>query len=131
MANNSMLLRCFILATVACVTLVSVNYVRNQFIEPVAMGALCEKVVMWQCWLRDIAILMLQESRLGWGAFALVGVAYFTKNFYAALLAWCVACIGLVLYTPELCAAALLFAGLLAICGDESESQAGRAIHIQ
>jgi hypothetical protein len=131
MTNKSLLLRCFILATVAWVTLVSAHYIRHQFIEPVAMGAICEKVATWPCRLREFVIFVLQKSRLGWAALALVCVAYFTNSFFVALLAWCIACIGLVLYTPELSAVALLLAGLLTIRVSEGENQAGKAIHIQ
>jgi hypothetical protein len=135
MANKSLLLRCLMLVAVACATLVAAHYVRHELIEPVAMGAICEKLATWQCRLRDIAILALQQSRLGWGAIALVCVAYFAGSFSVALLAWCVACIGLVLYTPELCALAFLFAGLVAIGAGERdnqvESKAGDAIHSQ
>ncbi len=135
MANKSLPLRCFVLTVVACATLVTAHYIRHQLIEPVSLGALCEKIATWQCRLRDVATFVLQESRLGWGALALVCVAYFTGSFFVAILAWCVASIGLVLYTPELCAVALLFAGLLAINVNDGESQAdnqaGKAIHSQ
>jgi hypothetical protein len=131
MVNKPMLMRCVILAASACVTLVAAHLIRHQLIEPVAMGVLCEKVATWQCRLRDIAIFVLQESRLGWGALALVGIAYFKGGFPVALLAWWVSCIGLVLYTPELCAVALLLAGLLAIRVSDGDTQASTAVHIQ
>jgi hypothetical protein len=131
MVNKQMLIRCVILAASACVTLVAAHFIRHQLIEPVTMGVLCEKVAIWQCRLRDIAIFVLQESRLGWGALALVCIAYFKGGFLFALLAWWVSCIGLVLYTPELCAVALLLAGLLAIRVSEGETQASTAVHIQ
>jgi hypothetical protein len=131
MANKSLLFRCFILAVIACVTLVFAHYVRYQLVEPVTMGAICAKVATLQCRLRDVAIFVLQESRLGWGAIALVCLAYFTNVFFVALLAWCIACIGLVLYTPELCAVALLLAGLLTIRVSGRENQAGKAMHTQ
>ena len=131
MGNKSLVLRCVALAAIAFVTLSAAHYVRHDLIEPVAMGLICESVSTWQCRLREAAIFLLQESRLGWAALALVCMAYFSGFFLLALFAWCVSCIGLVLYTPELCAVALLFAGLLVVRRSDGETQAGKAMHIQ
>jgi hypothetical protein len=134
MTNRFLLFRCLILVAIACATFFAAHYVRHQLIEPVAMGAICEKSAGWanlQCSLRHIAIFALQDSRLGWGALALVGVAYLTGSFAVALLAWCLASIGLVLYTPELCAVTLLFAGLLCMRTNQRDRHTGAVIQSQ
>jgi hypothetical protein len=64
---------------------------------------------------RRLSIEALQQGRLAWIALSLVAISYVTRLFPIVLLAWAVACAGLVLYTAELCSMALLLAGLVAV----------------
>jgi hypothetical protein len=113
------------LAMLAFATLLATSYIRHQLIEPVAMGVYCETSSSWACTLRQFAILVLQERRLAWFALGLVGIAFLTRYFPIALLAWCIACAGLVLYSAELCSIALLLAGIVAIRAANAATQTG------
>jgi hypothetical protein len=130
-SNRAFLLRYLQLTVVACITLLTAHYIRYELIEPVALGVQCTNSSNWRCQLRELAIFALQQSRLGWCAIGLVIAAYFTRRFVFAIAACWVACVGLVLYTPELCAIALLATGLVALRGQKVLNQAGKAIQSQ
>jgi hypothetical protein len=129
--------RFLLLAVVVGVSLLAAHYVRHHLIEPVAMGIECPGVSnfasTWRCSLREFAIWALQHSRLGWSSLALICIAYFSRQFVFAVLAVSIAGVGVVLYTPELCAIALLSAGLLALRATKKvgHSQAGNAMQSQ
>jgi hypothetical protein len=125
--NKRLLQRSIWLAVVACVALLVTSYIRHQLIEPVTMGVYCATSSNWECSVRQLAITALQERRFAWAAFALVGIAYVSRFFPIALLAWSVASAGLVLYTAELCSIALLLAGLVAIRGANVAIETGNA----
>jgi hypothetical protein len=131
--NKPLLYRYLWLAVVAFVTLTATAYIRHSLIEPVSMGVYCESSSSWACMIRRLAIEALQQTRLAWIAFSLVAIAYYARAFSIALLAWAVACAGLVLYTAELCSLGLLLAGLVAIGGRKRKAttSTGRATQSQ
>jgi hypothetical protein len=130
-ASKQLLYRYVWLAIVACLTLTVTAYIRHSLIEPVSMGAICKSSASWFCMVRRISIFALQESRLAWIALGLVAIAYLTRFFPFALLAWGFACAGLILYTAELCSVALLLAGLVCIIERKTPNKTSNATQSQ
>jgi hypothetical protein len=129
--SKQLLYRYVCLAMVACLTLTVTAYIRHSLIEPVSMGAYCQSSASWACMVRRLSIIALQEARLAWIALGLVAIAYLTRFFPFALLAWGCACAGLILYTAELCSIALLLAGLVCIVDRKTTNKPGNATQSQ
>jgi hypothetical protein len=130
-ASKQLLHRYLWLAMVAFVILAATAYVRHSLIEPVSMGVFCESSASWECTVRRLSIVALQQGRLAWVALSFVIVAFATRVFPVALLAWAIACTGLVLYTAELCSFALLLAGLVSTLDRSVKTKPGNATQSQ
>jgi hypothetical protein len=129
--SKQLLYRYVWLVIVAVATLAATAYIRHSLIEPISMGVYCESSSSWACTTRRVSIIALQDSRLAWAALSLVAIAYLTRFYPFTLLAWGVACAGLILYTAELCSIALLLAGLLSTLDRSVKTIAGNATQSQ
>lgn len=107
-------LRATLLAAVA----VSTAYaLRHGLVEPQAWAVRCEVVPWgeWRCVLRDATVQAFADQRLGWAALTLALLATLTRWRAVALFALVAGCAGLVLYTADLGAPAVLLAALVLV----------------
>ena len=97
---------------------------RHGLVEPADMTAHCDGGAkdVW-CTVRAWTIQSFVDQRIGWVALVLAMLATVTAWRSVATAALFVACIGLILYTIELCAPAVLLA-LLVFVRTAAEGQA-------
>jgi hypothetical protein len=90
-------------------------YLRHQLVEPSVVAQACVSQSSVICLLRDWTILGFTHERLGWFALLLAGASFggpYSFRLVALGLSGFAAGLGLVLYNAELCAPAVLVAGL-------------------
>lgn len=114
--------------TVFCVGATALTlafFARHQLIEPADMTAFCDggAQTTW-CSIRAWIIQGFVHRRIGWFALALAALATVTGwRIVAGATLFC-ACVGLVLYTAELCAPAALLALLVFVRERQSDTPA-------
>ncbi len=93
--------------------LIVAYYVRYNLVEPAAVGAFCEAApAHWHCVIRQAIIGLLTDQRFGWLAVELAVLSLIFTLTSLGWIAWFFASAGFVLHHAEMCAPALLLAGV-------------------
>jgi apolipoprotein N-acyltransferase len=97
---------------------------RHRLIEPVHLTAYCDggAASAW-CTLRAWVIQAFVHQRIGWFALAVAVLASITSWRSLAALAILASCAGLVLYTADLCAVALVLSVLVFVRDSREDGQ--------
>jgi apolipoprotein N-acyltransferase len=98
---------------------------RHQLIEPVHLTAYCDggAATGW-CTLRAWVIQAFVHQRIGWFALGVAVLASITNWRSLAALAIVSSCSGMVLYTADLCAVALVLSALVFVRDHQADGQA-------
>lgn len=104
------------LALLCAIALASAAAARHGLIEPAEFGARCDAglVDAW-CTVRGWIIEAFVQQRIGWFALILALLASISAWRGVAMVALFAACMGLVLYSTELCAPAALLSLLVLV----------------
>ena len=111
-----------LVVSICAMALLLASAARHRLVEPADMTAFCDAGGQTlACWVRAWTIQAFVHQRIGWAALALALIAtatgyraiYLPLHLLIAAAALFVACAGLILYTTELCAPAVLLAALV------------------
>ena len=98
---------------------------RHRLIEPVHLTAYCDGgATSGWCTLRAWVIQAFVHQRIGWFALGVAVLASFTGWRSLAALAIVSSCSGMVLYTADLCAVALVLSALVFVRDHPADGQA-------
>jgi hypothetical protein len=90
---------------------------RHGWVEPADLTARCD-AAPWDsavCAARSTVVQMFANQRLAWTALALAAIATLRRSHGTALMALALGCAGLVLYSADLSAPAVLLAALVLV----------------